>query len=207
VSPFKGYDPVAYFTDGGPLKGTQELAASYNGATYYFASAEHKAQFEREPGKYAPRFGGFCAFAVSHGTTAPTSVDAFQIINGHLVLQNNKDILKRWQEDPERQLEKAEANWRQNCAKERRQKVTERDFLGQTNHIMWRGLFALTTIILASAVARADQLRFESGEKRVAFVELFTSEGCSSCPPAERTLSNSRGIRLCGKRSCRLHFM
>ena len=109
----QGYDPVAYFTDGRPVKGTQELAASYNGATYYFVSAEHKAQFKREPGKYAPSFGGFCAFAVSRGTTAPTSVDAFQIFNGHLVLQNNKDILKRWQEDPKGNFEKAEANWRE----------------------------------------------------------------------------------------------
>src|SRR5260370_18475428 len=92
----QGYDPVAYFTDGRPVKGTQELAASYNGATYYFVSAEHKAQFKREPGKYAPSFGGFCAFAVSRGTTAPPSVDAFQISNCHLVLQNTKEGLKRW---------------------------------------------------------------------------------------------------------------
>ncbi len=98
----QGYDPVAYFTDGRPTKGTQQLAASYNGATYYFVSAEHKAHFEREPGKYAPSFGGFCAFAVSRGTTAPTSVDAFQ-----------KDVLKRWQEDPKGNFEKAEENWRQ----------------------------------------------------------------------------------------------
>ena len=59
----------------------------------------------------------------------------------------------------------------------------------QTNHIIWRILFTLASIVLASVIARGDQLRFESGEKRVAFVELFTSEGCSSCPPAERTLS------------------
>src|SRR5258707_8895625 len=59
----------------------------------------------------------------------------------------------------------------------------------QTNHIIWRILFVLASIVLASVIARADQLRFESGERRVAFVELFTSEGCSSCPPAERTLS------------------
>jgi len=59
----------------------------------------------------------------------------------------------------------------------------------QTNHIIWRILFTVASIFLASAVTRADQLRFESGEKRVAFVELFTSEGCSSCPPAERTFS------------------
>jgi YHS domain-containing protein len=109
----QGYDPVAYFTDGQPVKGAKELAARYNDATYYFASAEHKAQFEKEPGKYAPSFGGFCAFAVSRGATAPTSVDAFQIINGHLVLQNNKDVLKRWQEDPNGNFAKAEANWRE----------------------------------------------------------------------------------------------
>jgi hypothetical protein len=59
----------------------------------------------------------------------------------------------------------------------------------QTNPIISRTLFVLASIVLASVIARADQLRFESGEKRVAFVELFTSEGCSSCPPAERTLS------------------
>jgi YHS domain-containing protein len=109
----QGYDPMAYFTDGLPVKGAKELAARYNDATYYFASAEHKAQFEKEPAKYAPSFGGFCAFAVSRGTTAPTSVDAFQIIDGHLVLQNNRDVLKRWQEDPKGNFEKAQANWRQ----------------------------------------------------------------------------------------------
>jgi YHS domain-containing protein len=109
----QGNDPVAYFTDGQPVKGAKELAARYNDATYYFASAEHKAQFEKEPGKYAPSFGGFCVFAVSRGTTAATNVAAFQIINGHLVLQNNKDVLKRWLEDPKGNFEKAEANWRQ----------------------------------------------------------------------------------------------
>ena len=107
----QGYDPVTYFTDGQPAKGSQEFAASYNGAIYYFASAEHKAQFEKEPGKYAPLFGGYCAFAVSRGATAPISVDAFQILHGQLVLQKNKDILKRWQEDSESNFQKAEANW------------------------------------------------------------------------------------------------
>jgi YHS domain-containing protein len=109
----QGYDPVAYFTNGGPVKGTQEITASYKGATYYFASAEHKAQFEKEPGKYAPRFGGYCAFAVSRGATAPISIDAFQIIHGQLVLQKDKDILKRWEEDSEGNFQRAEANWPQ----------------------------------------------------------------------------------------------
>jgi YHS domain-containing protein len=109
----QGYDPVAYFTDNRPVKGKPELVATYNGATYYFASTEHKTQFEKEPGKYAPRFGGFCAFGVSHGAIAPSSVDAFQIIDGQLVLQNNKDILKRWQEDSKGNLKKAEVNWPQ----------------------------------------------------------------------------------------------
>jgi YHS domain-containing protein len=107
----QGYDLVAYFTDDRPVRGKPELVATYNGATYYFASAEHKTQFEKEPGKYAPRFGGFCAFGVSHGAIAPSSVDAFQIIDGQLVLQNNRDILKRWQEDSKGNLKKAEANW------------------------------------------------------------------------------------------------
>ncbi len=107
----QGYDPVAYFTDGGPAKGTQDLSASYDGVTYYFASAEHKAQFEKEPGKYAPSFGGYCAFAVSRGDIAPINVDAFQIIHGHLVLQHSKNVLERWQEDSEGNFQKARANW------------------------------------------------------------------------------------------------
>ena len=57
------------------------------------------------------------------------------------------------------------------------------------NQFISRILLVLATVAMTSSRARADQLRFESGEKRVAFVELFTSEGCSSCPPAERTLS------------------
>ena len=77
----------------------------------------------------------------------------------------------------------------------------------QMNHIMWRILFAVASIVLLSGTARADQLRFESREKRVAFIELFTSEGCSSCPQLSEHYQNSRRIRLCGKHLCQSRFM
>src|SRR2546426_853042 len=62
-----GYDPVAYFTDGHPEKGSEAFAATYDDATYWFKSAEHRAQFLADPDRYAPQFGGFCAINVSRG--------------------------------------------------------------------------------------------------------------------------------------------
>src|SRR5262249_42223789 len=61
----QGYDPVAFFTDHMPVKGSQNFQSGYNGANYYFASAEHKALFDKEPAKYEPQFGGFCAYGAS----------------------------------------------------------------------------------------------------------------------------------------------
>src|SRR5262245_37649199 len=61
----QGYDPVAFFSENKPIKGNPEIKSTYEGAVYLFASAENKQLFEKEPGKYRPAFGGFCAFGVS----------------------------------------------------------------------------------------------------------------------------------------------
>jgi len=107
----KGYDPVAYFTDNRPVKGKPAFAASHNGATYHFSSAEHQAMFEADPEKYAPQFGGFCAFAVSKGSVAPIDPAAFQIYDGHLLLQNSSYVLKLFNKDKEGNYKAAVANW------------------------------------------------------------------------------------------------
>ena len=78
----KGYDPVAYFTDNQPIKGSAQFQSDSNGVTYHFASARSKAVFDANPGKYEPQFGGFCAWAVSQGYTAPIDPNAFQVVNG-----------------------------------------------------------------------------------------------------------------------------
>jgi YHS domain-containing protein len=107
----KGYDPVAYFTDNKPVKGNPQFQAAYNGGTYYFSSAENKKLFEADPKKYEPQFGGFCAYATSKGYTAKIEPDAFQVLNGRLLLQYDTDVRDLFNKDPQGNLKKADQNW------------------------------------------------------------------------------------------------
>lgn len=106
-----GYDSVAFFTDGKPVKGSTAFQSTYRGATYRFASADHKALFDKEPAKYEPQFGAFCAYAVSVGRTAPIDVNTFSIINGRLVVQHNARALGLWNKDPQLSLKYADKYW------------------------------------------------------------------------------------------------
>jgi YHS domain-containing protein len=107
----QGYDPVAFFTDNKPLKGKPEFPARHNGALYYFASKEHRELFKSDPAKYEPLFGGYCAFGVSKGKLVEIDVDAFQIVNGRLLLQYSKGVRDDFNKDTNGNLAKAEANW------------------------------------------------------------------------------------------------
>lgn len=107
----KGYDPVAYFTDNRAVKGDPQFQSSANGATYYFVSAEHKAAFDASPARYEPQFGGFCAWAVSQGYTASIDPNAFQIVDGRLLLQYSLGVRKDFSKDTAGNLKKADANW------------------------------------------------------------------------------------------------
>ena len=107
----QGHDVVAFFTDGKPEKGAPQFASSYGGATYYFASAEHKSAFEKDPAKYVPQFGGYCAFGVSKNKLVPIEVDAFQVVNGRLLLQYDKGIRDKFNKDTAGNLKLADTNW------------------------------------------------------------------------------------------------
>ena len=107
----QGYDPVAFFTDGKPVKGLPAHTATVDGATYRFASAEHKASFEKETVKYAPQFGGYCAFGVSKGKLVEVDVDAFQIVDGRLLLQYSKGIREKFNKDTKANLALADEKW------------------------------------------------------------------------------------------------
>src|SRR5262249_2688140 len=76
----QGYDAVAFFTDGKPVKGTPKIQSIYKGARYWFATEEHKKMFDAEPTKYEPQFGGYCAYGMSQGHTAPIKIEAWQIV-------------------------------------------------------------------------------------------------------------------------------
>jgi len=107
----QGYDPVAYFTDGKPVKGSPEFTASYKGATYQFASAEHREMFSQSPAKYEPQFGGFCGYAASINKLAVIDPNYFQVLHDRLILQHNKKAWDLWHQDVEGNLKKADTNW------------------------------------------------------------------------------------------------
>jgi len=105
------YDPVAFFTDGKPVKGKPEFAARHAGAVYYFASQEHLDLFNQNPAKYEPAYGGYCAFGVSRNKLVEIDPEAFQIVNGRLLLQYSKGVRDDFNKDTQGNLAKAEANW------------------------------------------------------------------------------------------------
>jgi YHS domain-containing protein len=110
----KGYDVVAYFKEGKPVKGSSAIASSYRGATYLFASAANKAEFEKDPLKYVPQYGGFCAYGVASGVLAdPEGPSAFLIHKGKLYQCGNQGALKSFKSDIDGNIDKADKNWRQ----------------------------------------------------------------------------------------------
>ena len=107
----QGYDPVAFFTDHKPVKGRPAITSTHNGATYWFASGEHKKLFDQAPAKYEPAFGGYCAYGVSRNKLVEVDVNAFQIVDGKLLLQYSKGIRDDFNEDTKGNLARADKNW------------------------------------------------------------------------------------------------
>lgn len=106
-----GYDVVAYATDGAAVRGRPEFEHRWSGAVWRFASAAHRDEFARDPQKYAPQFGGYCAWAVSRGYTADIDPEAWRIVDGKLYLNYSKKVQRMWEEDIRGNVAKAEANW------------------------------------------------------------------------------------------------
>jgi hypothetical protein len=107
-----GYDPVAYFTEGRPMKGSEEFTYEWLGTPWYFAKREHREFFISDPLKYAPQYGGFCVGEVAaNGVTINIDPDAWAIIDGKLYLSYDKDDMTKIASHPEGYLVKAEANW------------------------------------------------------------------------------------------------
>ena len=110
----KGYDPVAYFKQVKALKGNPTIESNYQGVTYLFASTANKAVFDKDPAKYVPQYGGFCAYGVANGVlTSAESPNAFTVYKGKLYLCGNRDALKSFKTDIDENVEKADTYWRQ----------------------------------------------------------------------------------------------
>src|SRR5690606_23658219 len=108
-----GYDPVAYFTEGRPVRGNAQHRIMHDGYEYRFASAENLAAFRANPARYLPQYGGYCAWAVSQGYTAPGNPNNWRIVNGKLYLNYNDEIQTRWERDIPGFIRSADANWPQ----------------------------------------------------------------------------------------------
>lgn len=106
-----GTDPVAYFTQDKPITGMAEHSSEWNGAVWHFASAENKATFDADPEAYAPKYGGYCAYAVSKGYTASTDPEAWTIYEDRLYLNYSKRVRSTWSKDIPGNIEKADSNW------------------------------------------------------------------------------------------------
>lgn len=106
-----GTDPVGYFTEGKAVPGSRQYALMWMGATWLFASAENRALFEMDPHRYAPAFGGYCAYSVSRGYVASSSPEAFTIHEGRLYLLASLAKRSIWARNIEENIAKAKANW------------------------------------------------------------------------------------------------
>ena len=107
----RGYDPVAYFTKAKPVKGKSAYRFKWRGATWSFASSENRDRFAKNPGTYAPQYGGYCAWAVSQGYTASIDPDAWRIVKGKLYLNYSLGVQKQWEQDIPGHIANADVNW------------------------------------------------------------------------------------------------
>ena len=106
-----GYDVVAYAVTGAATKGSAQFQHAWKDAVWHFASAENRDRFAKDPDKYAPQFGGYCAWAVSRGYTADIDPEAWKIVDGRLYLNYSKSVQRRWEQDIPGNIAKAKGNW------------------------------------------------------------------------------------------------
>ena len=107
----QGYDPVAYFTSGRPEKGSPEFTATFDDATYWFKTAEHRARFVADPDRYAPQFSGFCAINISRGAKYEADPEAWAIADGKLYVFGGKEGVPIFRRQTASIVEKANENW------------------------------------------------------------------------------------------------
>ena len=102
---------MAYFIEKRPVKGLPEFEYVWRGARWRFAGVANMEMFSHDPEKYAPRYGGYCAYAVSQGKFADIDPDAWTVLEGKLYLNLNKDVQKLWEKDMKKYIEMADRNW------------------------------------------------------------------------------------------------
>lgn len=107
----KGYDPVAFFTESKPVKGADSLSYQWKQATWLFASRKNLEAFKSDPDKYAPQYGGYCAYGLSQGHKAPTQTDTWTVVNDKLYFNYNSKVKELWVKDQQSLIKVADEKW------------------------------------------------------------------------------------------------
>ena len=107
----RGYDPVAYFTEGKPVAGKPDFTHKWKGATWYFASAANRDRFRQDPERWAPQYGGYCAYGVAQGYAVKIEVDQWSVVDGKLYLNYDRSVQRTWKRDIPGYIRKADGNW------------------------------------------------------------------------------------------------
>ena len=107
----KGYDAVAFFVQGRPVAGTDSFSYSWKGAEWLFSSKDNLESFSNDPGKYAPQYGGYCAYGTANGHKAPTETDTWTIVDNKLYFNYSDKVKEMWLKDQKALIEKADKNW------------------------------------------------------------------------------------------------
>jgi YHS domain-containing protein len=106
-----GYDPVAYFAEHKAVQGDAQYSTSYQGAEWRFSTAAHRDAFVADPARYAPQYGGYCAWAVAQGSTASADPMRWRIVNDKLYLNYDADVQKKWEANIPEFIQQANKNW------------------------------------------------------------------------------------------------
>lgn len=107
----RGYDAVAYQSDGTPTIGSAALEYRWKNAIWRFATADHRDRFAADPERYAPQFGGYCAYAVSRGYTADGDPNVWRIVDGRLYLNYSTQARELWEKDVPGNIVLGQRNW------------------------------------------------------------------------------------------------
>lgn len=106
-----GFDSVAYHTQRVPVRGTPSFRVSWRGAEWRFSTAANRDAFVKEPSRYAPQFGGYCALAAAYGQKAPGDPRVFRLVNGKLYLNRDTSAQSQWDRDQANLIRQGEQKW------------------------------------------------------------------------------------------------
>ena len=106
-----GYDPVAYFMAGEPVRGYAGISAVHDGAIYHFSSVAHRDAFKADPAKYAPQYGGFCAYGAAIGAKFPIDPAVFAVVDDKLYVNNSAKVSELWTAKQSQAITLADTKW------------------------------------------------------------------------------------------------